>query len=75
MIGPMLEQDVRKDLYQLLATTSDPSAVVRSSALIDLKRKRGDSDDEEEMSHVSGPTIGSLGTRDAYKRRMNKKNE
>ncbi|EFO86298.1 hypothetical protein GCK72_004918 [Caenorhabditis remanei] len=74
MIGPMMEQDVKKDLYQLLATTSDPSAVVRSSALADLKRKRGDSDDEEDYTHI-GATIGSLGTRDAYKRRMNKKNE
>lgn len=27
MIGPMLEQDIKKDMYQLLATTSDPSAV------------------------------------------------
>lgn len=27
MLGPMLEQDVKKDMYQLLATTSDPSAV------------------------------------------------
>ncbi|CAI2340027.1 unnamed protein product [Caenorhabditis sp. 36 PRJEB53466] len=74
VIGPMLEQDIKKDMYQLLATTSDPGAVVRSSALADLKRKRGDSDDDEEHSHLAG-TIGSLGTRDAYKRRMNKKNE
>lgn len=74
MLGPMLEQDVKKDMYQLLATTSDPSAVVRSSALSDLKRKRGDSDDEEDYSHL-GAVIGSLGSRDAYKRRMNKKNE
>uniref|UniRef100_A0A1I7TA54 Suf domain-containing protein n=1 Tax=Caenorhabditis tropicalis TaxID=1561998 RepID=A0A1I7TA54_9PELO len=74
-IGPMIEADVKKDLYQLLATTSDPSAVVRSSALSDLKRKRGDSDDEDEHGHLTGATIGSIGTRDAYKRRMNKKNE
>ncbi|CAP22079.2 Protein CBR-SUF-1 [Caenorhabditis briggsae] len=75
MIGPMNEADVKKDLYQLLATTSDPSAVVRSSALADLKRKRGDSDEEDEYSHLQSSTIGSIGSRDAYKRRMNKKNE
>ncbi|EGT53338.1 CBN-SUF-1 protein [Caenorhabditis brenneri] len=61
----------RPDIAQMI-----PFKVVRSSALSDLKRKRGgeNSDDEDDHSHL-GATIGSLGTRDAYKRRMNKKNE
>ncbi|CAB3404733.1 unnamed protein product [Caenorhabditis bovis] len=68
-IGPMLVEDIKKDMYQLLATTTDPAAIVRSSDLTALKRKRGDSDDEDE----NGTHGNSSGSRDAYKRRMNKK--
>ncbi|CAI5441860.1 unnamed protein product [Caenorhabditis angaria] len=67
MMGPMLAEDVKKDMYQLLASTNDPAAIVRSSDLALLKRKRGDSDDEDENGLIRSAT------QDAYKRRMNKK--
>ncbi|PIO72479.1 suppressor of forked protein [Teladorsagia circumcincta] len=73
MVGPMRVDDVRKDMYQLLATTPDPrfvsthlmehpSSTVASS--IGGKRKRGESGSDDESRGV--PT-------DIYKRRMDMK--
>ncbi|VDO76042.1 unnamed protein product [Haemonchus placei] len=73
MVGPMRVDDVRKDMYQLLASTPDPrfvsthlmeypSSTIASS--IGGKRKRGDSGSDEDSRGV--PT-------DIYKRRMDMK--
>ncbi|KAK6025438.1 hypothetical protein OSTOST_08662 [Ostertagia ostertagi] len=73
MVGPMRVDDVRKDMYQLLATTPDPrfvsthlmeypASTIASS--IGGKRKRGESGSDDESRGV--PT-------DIYKRRMDMK--
>ncbi|EYC22987.1 hypothetical protein Y032_0016g3057 [Ancylostoma ceylanicum] len=73
MVGPMRVDDVRKEMYQLLATTPDPRFV--STHLIDhssstvaaavgTKRKRGESGSDDDSRGV--PT-------DIYKRRMDMK--
>ncbi|CAD6192040.1 unnamed protein product [Caenorhabditis auriculariae] len=69
MLGPMLVEDVKKDFYQLLATTADPNAVVKSSDLANLsKRKRVDSEDDDDSGTASA-------SRDVYKRRMNQRTQ
>ncbi|KAJ1361970.1 hypothetical protein KIN20_021368 [Parelaphostrongylus tenuis] len=73
MVGPLRVDDVRKDMYQLLATTPDPRFV--STHLMDYpsttitsttssKRKRVESGSDDESRGV--PT-------DIYKRRMDMK--
>ncbi|WKX97652.1 hypothetical protein Q1695_013373 [Nippostrongylus brasiliensis] len=70
MVGPMRVDDVRKDMYQLLATTPDPRFVSThlmeypTAVAAGAKRKRGDSGSDDESRGV--PT-------DIYKRRMDMK--
>ncbi|KAK6734378.1 hypothetical protein RB195_017890 [Necator americanus] len=73
MLGPMRVDDVRKEMYQLLATTPDPRFVSTHlmdhssstvAAAVGAKRKRGESGSDDESRGV--PT-------DIYKRRMDMK--
>ncbi|CAI4231019.1 unnamed protein product [Auanema sp. JU1783] len=69
MLGPMRVEDVKKEFYQILATTTDPHVSMSMSdygAMGTGKRKRGDSDSDDDGR--SGPAL-----RDIYKRRMNQK--
>lgn len=73
MVGPLRVDDVRKDMYQLLATTPDPRFVsthlmeypsATAATAVGTKRKRGESGSDDESRGV--PT-------DIYKRRMDMK--
>ncbi|KHN81350.1 Cleavage stimulation factor subunit 3 [Toxocara canis] len=76
MFGKHRVEDLKKDFYQLVATTTDPNVVLASSeyqqqqsALAARKRRAagGDSDSDEETPRATGVV------RDIYKRRMNAK--
>uniref|UniRef100_F1KXJ8 Cleavage stimulation factor subunit 3 n=1 Tax=Ascaris suum TaxID=6253 RepID=F1KXJ8_ASCSU len=75
MFGKHRVEDLKKDFYQLVATTTDPNVVLASSeyqqqqsALAARKRRAaGDSDSDEEAPRATGVV------RDIYKRRMNAK--
>lgn len=75
MFGTHRVEDVKKDFYQLLATTTDPNIILASSeyqqqqSALNARKRRaaGDSDSDEEAPRASGVV------RDIYKRRMNMK--
>ncbi|VDK68633.1 unnamed protein product [Anisakis simplex] len=76
MFGKHRIEDIKKDFYQLVATTTDPNVVLATSeydkqkASIQNRKRRAagaDSDSDEDMPR------NSPGLRDIYKRRMNAK--
>ncbi|KAF8361303.1 suf-1 [Pristionchus pacificus] len=65
-LGRHKTEDIKRDMYQLLATTTDPKTALAAG---DHKRKRGaESDDDEDKMDTSG-------TRDVFKRRMNQRQQ
>ncbi|VDN53119.1 unnamed protein product [Dracunculus medinensis] len=75
MFGTHRIEDIKKEFYQLLATTTDPNVVLSSSEYqqqitLNARKRRvaGDSDSEDETS----PNAAAI-CRDIYKRRMNLK--
>jgi len=89
MFGTQRVEDVKKEFYQLLATTPDPATLMvsseyqtaqqqQASAAAQARKRRaaGDSDSDEEgraNMGLPGSALLGPGSRDIYRMRMNKK--